>query len=305
MTGGRVPPITFLGDISHLCAWPRGAILNSMESSPSRETAVVSQMPAFALDDAPTLCAISIIATMLATMLHEGLGHAAVAIATLHTSGTLTSLAWSSTQDSRLVAAGGTLVNLAFALVFWLLLRASSNASPTLRFFFLITMSFNLLTGTGYFFYSGVSNFGDWAQVIQGLQAHWLWRVGLIVLGIVSYYGAILVIGSNIVRYMGVALNDARRFRRLTWLPYFSAIVIDGVAGLFNPFGIRYVFLSALAATAGGQSGLLWLRYYIPRSIQPGPDNQPIPRSYTWILFSIACGAIFVGVFGPGVHLGG
>ena len=242
---------------------------------------------------------------MLSTMLHEGLGHAAVAIATLHASGTLTSLAWSSAHDTRLVAAGGTLVNLISALVFWLLLRAARNASPTLCFFFLIAMSFNLLTGTGYFFYSGVSDFGDWAQVIQGLQPHWLWRVGLVVLGIVSYYGAILVIGSSIVRYMGVPANNVRRFRRFTWLPYFSAIVIDGVAGLLNPFGMQYVFLSALAATAGGQCGLLWLRYYIPKSIQPGPNNQRIPRSYAWIVVAIVCAAIFIGVFGRGVHLGG
>lgn len=257
------------------------------------------------LDDAPTICAISILACMLCTMLHEGLGHAAVAIATLHASGTLTSLAWSSVQESRLVAAGGTLVNLASALAFWLLLRAAQNARPALRFFLLITMSFNLLTGTGYFFYSGVSNFGDWAQVIEGLPHHGLLRIALVILGIASYYGAILVIGSSIVRYMGAPLSDTRRFRRLTWLPYFSAIVIDGIAGLFNPFGMRYVFLSALAATAGGQSGLLWLRYYIPRSIQAGSNKQPIPRSYAWIVVALVCAAIFIAVFGPGVHLNG
>ncbi|HEX5233832.1 MAG TPA: hypothetical protein VFW25_00735 [Silvibacterium sp.] len=265
----------------------------------------IVEKQAAALDDSATLCAISVLACMLSTMLHEGLGHAAVAITTLNASGTLTSLAWSSTQDSRLVAAAGTLVNLASALVFWLLLRAARNANPALRFFFLITMSFNLLTGTGYFFYSGVSNFGDWAQVIDGLQPHWLWRTGLIVLGVITYYLAIRIIGGSIVRYMGVPLSNARRFRRLTWLPYFSAIVIDGVAALFNPFGMRYVFLSALAATAGGHSGLLWLRYYIPRSIQPGGDGLPVLRSYAWIIVAVICAAVFIGVFGPGVHLAG
>jgi hypothetical protein len=257
------------------------------------------------LDDPLTVCAISILACMLSTMLHEGLGHAAVAIATLHASGTLTSLAWSSTHDSRLVASGGTIVNLTSALVFWLLLRAAQNTRPALRFFFLIAMSFNLLSGTGYFFYSGVSNFGDWAQVIEGLRPHWLLRVGLVILGIIAYYGAIVMIGSAIVRQMSVPVGDGRRFRRLTWLPYFSAIVIDGVAGLLNPFGMRYVILSALAATAGGNCGLLWLRYYIPRSIQPGSNNQPIPRSYSWITVALVCAAIFIGVFGPGVHLRG
>jgi hypothetical protein len=280
-------------------------MLDAMKSTLAPAKQQVTPTRAVALDDIPTVCAMSVLACMLSTMLHEGLGHAALAKATLHASGTLTSLAWSSAQDSRLVAAGGTLVNLTSALVFWLLLRGARNASAALRFFFLITMSFNLLTGTGYFFYSGVANFGDWAQVIQGLQPHWLWRAGLVVLGIVSYYGAILVIGSSIVRHMGVSLSDGRRFRRLTWLPYFSAIVIDGVAGLFNPFGMRYVFLSALAATAGGQSGLLWLRHYIPQSLRPGPDNQPIPRSYPWLVVAVLCAAIFIGVFGPGIHLRG
>lgn len=257
-----------------------------------------------ALDDAPTICAIGVIAIMLSTMLHEGLGHAAVAIATLHASGTLTSLAWSSAQDSRLVLAGGTIVNLVAAFVFWLLLRASKNARPSVRFFFLISMAFNLLAGTGYFFYSGVSNFGDWAGVITGLQPHWLLRTALVVVGVASYYGANVLIGTSTVRFMGVATSDARRFRRLLWFPYFAALIIDGIAGIFNPFGWQYVFLSALAATAGGNCGLLWLRHYIPKRIQPGKPVV-ISRSYAWITVAAVLAVIFVVVFGPGVHLEG
>lgn len=257
------------------------------------------------LDDPPTICAISVIACMLSTMLHEGLGHAVTAVVMLHASGTLTSLAWSSEQNSRLVDAGGTLVNLLTALVFWLLLRSGRRVRPSVRFFFLITMSFNLLSGTGYFFYSGVANFGDWAQVIAGLHPHALLRVGLVVLGVASYYGAIVLIGSSLMRRMSVARGDVRRFRRLLWLPYFSAIVIDGIAGVFNPFGWQYVFLSALAATAGGNSGLLWLRNYIPRSVQPGPDSRVIGRSYAWIAVATVLAVAFIVVFGPGVHING
>ena len=252
-------------------------------------------------DDAPTVCAISILAAMLTTMLHEGVGHAAVAMATLHASGTLTSLAWSSTRDSRLVLAGGTLVNLASGLVFWLLLR-TTHARPTLRFFLLLSMAFNLLTGTGYFFFSGVSNFGDWASFIEGLRPFWLWRVGLVLLGILSYYGAIRLIGTSLVRGMGVSLADVARFRRLTWAPYLAAIVIDCVAGLFNPIGIQYVLLSAFAASAGGHSGMVWMYHYIPKSTRPGPP-QMIPRSYLWIAAAVALGLVFIVVFGPGVRL--
>jgi len=59
-------------------------------------------------DDALTVCAISLLSAMLANVVHEGLGHGAVALMTGAQSGVLTTVAWSSAFDSRLVAAGGT-----------------------------------------------------------------------------------------------------------------------------------------------------------------------------------------------------
>jgi len=58
-------------------------------------------------DDALTVCAISLLSAMLANVVHEGLGHGAVALMTGAQSGVLTTVAWSSAFDSRLVAAGG------------------------------------------------------------------------------------------------------------------------------------------------------------------------------------------------------
>ncbi len=266
---------------------------------PMSDTASVD--PLAPQDDLPTLCAISILAVVLSTMLHEGIGHAAIAIATLHASGTLTSLAWSSPQDSRLVLAGGTLVNLAAGIVFWFLLRIT-QPRPALRLFLLLSMAFNLLTGAGYFFFSGVSNFGDWADFIQGLHPAWLWHLGLIVVGILAYYASILLIGTSLIRRMGAPLSDASRFRRLTLIPYFTAIVTATLAGLLNPLGMKYVLLSAVASTAGGLSGLCWMRPYIPKKITPGPA-QFVPRSYSWIALSLVFGLIFIFVFGPGVRL--
>ena len=66
------------------------------------------------------MCAISLLAAILSNLLHEGLGHAATALLTGTKSGLLTAVAWSSDSDSRLVAAGGTLANLAASIVFGL-----------------------------------------------------------------------------------------------------------------------------------------------------------------------------------------
>ena len=155
-------------------------------------------------DDILTICAISVLAAIVANVVHEGLGHAATALLTGTQSGVLTTVAWSSNFDSRLVAAGGTLANLTAALIFWIVLRGATGASVRLRYFLLLSLAFNLFSGTGYFFFSGVTNFGDWAVVIAGLQAHWLWRWLLVVVGIAAYYGAVLLVGSGLVRYVGV-----------------------------------------------------------------------------------------------------
>ena len=144
-------------------------------------------------------------------------------------------------------------------------MRSAKHASLPTRYFLLITCAFNLFTGTGYFFFSGVTNFGDWAAVISGLHLHWLWRALLVVVGACSYFAAVMVVGIGFVRYAGIPRHQQGRLRKFTILPYLSAILLASVAGLLNPLGIQLLWQSALPATAGGQSGLLWLQYYIPR----------------------------------------
>jgi len=265
------------------------------------ETAIHN--PVAPTDDLLTICAISVIASMLGTMLHEGLGHGAVALLTGARSGTLSTVAWSSDFDSRLVAAGGTLVNLAAGFLFWVALRAAHNTSAGTRFFLFIACAFNLFTGTGYFFFSGVTDFGDWAAVIDGMHPHWLWRVLLVVVGMAAYYGAMLVVGTSLVRYLGVPISERARFRRLTMLPYVAALVLDAVAAIRNPVGIRLVFESALAATAGANCGLLFMRYYIPKRTLPGPNTQLIQRSYAWITVAFVFALVFILILGPGIRV--
>ncbi len=263
----------------------------------------VNPLAVQANDDVLTVVAISFVAEMFADVLHEGLGHAAVALLTGAKSGVLSTVAWSSEGDSRLVAAGGTLANLAAALVFWIALRKVTRGSVRLRFFLLTSLAFNLFAGTGYFFFSGVTNFGDWAAVIDGLPTHWLWRSLLVVGGIASYYGAVLVVGTGLVRYVGVPRDDLRRLRKLTWIPYFSAVVLLCVAGLLNPIGFQLVWQSALPAAAGTHSGLLWLMYYIPRGTVPERGSDGIGRSHVWIIAAVVLSFVFVFVLGRGITL--
>jgi hypothetical protein len=263
----------------------------------------VSPASVQANDDVLTVCAISLLAEILANVLHEGLGHAATALLTGTKSGVLTTVAWSSDFDSRLVAAGGTLANLAAAIVFWIALPSVTGGSVRLRLFLLTSLAFNLFAGTGYFLFSGVTNFGDWAAVIAGLPAHRLWRAVLVVAGIALYHGAVLVVGTGLVRYVGVPRNAPLRLRRLTFIAYFSSVLLLSAGGLLNPIGIQLVWQSALPGAAGAHSGLLWLRHYIPKGTVPERRSDVIDRNYAWIIVAAALSLVFILVLGRGIAL--
>ena len=221
----------------------------------------------------------------------------------LFRSGVLSTVAWSSVFNSRLIAAGGTLVNIAAGLILWLALRLAEGASAQWRFFLFTSLAFNLSTGTGYFFFSGVTDFGDWSTVIAGMSPHWLWRVLLIMVGIAAYYTAVRIVGVALVRYVGVQQNNLSRMQRLTLLPYLSTVFLLCTAGFMNPIGIQLVWQSALPAAAGAQCGLLWMRYYIPKSIVPERGTEVICRSYTWIAVALFLSLAFIFVLGRGIPL--
>ena len=58
---------------------------------------------------------------------------------------------------------------------------------------------------------------------------HWLWRTLLVVVGAASYYAAVLVVGIEVVRYVGIPRNQQGRLRKLTMVPYLSAILLESV----------------------------------------------------------------------------
>ena len=249
-----------------------------------------------------TVVAISGLAAIVANVLHEGVGHALIALLTGTPSGVLSTVAWSSPHDTRLVAAGGTLVNLVAGCAFWLALRATRHASSHVRLFLFLCATFNLLTGTGYFLFSGLTNFGDWAIVIAGLQPAWAWRALLIVGGAVGYFVALSLVGEALVSFVGVRADDVARIRTLTLVPYLTAIALFGIAGSLNPLGFPLVWQSALPATAGANAGLLWLRYYVPRRARV-ERSEPIEMSWPWIASATLAALVFILVLGRGLTL--
>jgi len=162
-------------------------------------------------------------------------------------------------------------------------------------------MARNLLTGTGYFFFSGVTNFGDWAAVIRGLQPHWIWRLGLTLLGVASYYAS-MVGGGEQTKAIHAKDESSHRLRRLSWTPYFTDGILAGVAGVFNPAGLFYVIASALPSTLGANAGLLSLPSMMRKwRVNAEDEVAPIRRSIAWITAGAIAGLLFIFELGRGI----
>jgi hypothetical protein len=257
-------------------------------------------MPVSAKDDRLTLIAISALACILQDVLHEGLGHGATAWLSGARTVTMSTVAMQCDIDTRWISANGTLVNLLFAAIFWLLLRSPQRYGPATHYFLVLAMAGNLFTGTGYFFFSGVTNFGDWAAVIRGLQPHWMWQLGLVAVGVATYYAAMLVVASGLNPFLSRD-EGPRRLRGLCRTPYFTDGILAGLGGLLNPAGLFYVIASALPSTLGANAGLLSLPSLMRRRSPAEEPVGPIEFSTAWVATGIVACLLFIFVLGRGL----
>lgn len=240
-------------------------------------------------------------------MLHEGVGHGGACLLSGGTPLAVSTVHMECSVDTRLVAAGGTLANFAAAALFFVFARCARRF-PRARFFCWLSMTVNLLTATGYFLFSGIGGFGDWALFIKGLGPEWVLRLALVVVGAVTYMIAARfsllelrpMIGSDKEKRIARAV-------RLMRIPYFAGGALACIAGAFNPVGWYLVALSAAASTFGGTSALVWSGNWLKdtRRIPLGSEPEPsfITRSWSWIALAIATAIPFVLLIGPGVRL--
>ena len=247
-----------------------------------------------------TVIAISAIACIVQDVVHEGLGHGVTAWLSGAHRETMSTVALQSDISTRWISANGTLFNLLFAGIFWLLLLRPKHYGPATRYFLVLAMAGNLFTATGYFLFSGVTDFGDWAAVIQGLNPHWAWRLGLVLVGAASYYGSMLVVRTGLIPF-DCRQKNPPRLRELCWTPYFTDGILAGIGGLLNPLGWFYVIASALPSTLGANAGLWSLPGMIRRSSRSEDQVGNIERGPAWIAMGAVASVLFVFVLGRGI----
>jgi hypothetical protein len=263
--------------------------------------------PEPAAADAPTVAAIGVVAYALGNIIHEALGHGGACLLSGKAPIAVSTVAMRCSADTRLVDAGGTVANFAAGALFFGLCRFG-RWSPRIYFFFWLCMTINLLTATGYFLFSGVGGFGDWAEFIKGLGPDWLLRLTLVVVGALSYVTAVRFSLLELRPLIGSEKEArVRRAFRLMLIPYLAGGTLACIAGAFNPDGWILIALSAAASTFGGTSALAWSANWLrdARRIPLGSWNRPRPitRSWLWIAIGLVTAIVFIGLIGPSVRL--
>jgi len=262
--------------------------------------------------DPLTIVAIALLAYVIGDVLHEAVGHGGacllvggrpLVLSTVHFECDSHAVgAW----GERLIAAGGTLVNLgAGALVVLVRRRAAASTSGTVTWFLWLLMAVNLLSGTGYFLFSGVGGIGDWADFVRGIGPAWVTRLGLTVLGGVTYWLVVVRALRALDPFLsGDGEERVRSATRMTLPAYLAGGILSCIAGLLNPVGMVLVAISAAAASFGDTSGLAWMPQLLhgKRAAASGGTQRLVQRSWGWIVGGAMAAAVFVLVLGPGVR---
>jgi len=243
---------------------------------------------------------------MLGNILHEGLGHGGACMLSGGHPLALSSVDFECSADTRLVMAGGTLVNLLAGALFFVLGRLVSRQHPRLKFFLWLAMAVNLFSGTGYFLFSGIGGIGDWNDFVRGLGPQLPWRIGLTVLGVLTYAAAAWV---NLMELRPFIGSDGQRYSRawpMLTVAYSTGGIVMCIAGAFNPRGAILILISAAASTFGGSSGLLWATQWLKSKsvVSLGSIERPIVihRSWLWTVLAAVTTITFVAVLGPSIR---
>ncbi|HEX8917248.1 MAG TPA: hypothetical protein VF898_01990, partial [Chloroflexota bacterium] len=254
--------------------------------------------------DILTLVVLSASAYMLAVALHELLGHGLACFMVhgqvLELGAFYVNCGFNGLSDLaiRWVVFAGPLVSLLIGVVAFILLPNVPASRPQLQYFIWLLGALGLMTFTGYILFSGVSGLGDFGTsregLIYGASPEWLWRVLETLVEVATYYGVVRFSAHEMDSIIGGSGREpVRRAQRIAMIAYFSGAVVSLLIGLLNPLGIVLLLSSAVAASLGGTSGLLWMMQLLNRKREDATPPFQLARSWTWITAGLLGLAIY------------
>jgi hypothetical protein len=250
-----------------------------------------------------TVIAIAMLAYVVTVAFHELGGHGGACVAFGGVARTLGAYYFAcddrgmSSAHVRLVAAAGNTANLVMAAIAFPLVKQARSWYG--KWFWWLVFTVSLLDWSGYFLFSGFSGIGDWggepSGVFHGIAPRWVWRIALVVAGVLLYVASAVMAARQLRHFV----QSATQATRIALSAYFAGGLLALLVGLLNPVGAAVILASALASSLGGTSGLLWLT-----RMPAGFDNNALPsnrigRSWGWIIASLVVILLFALVLGP------
>jgi hypothetical protein len=253
-------------------------------------------------DNAVVVGALGVLAYAASMMTHEALGHGVYCFAAGgHNTGLTPWLEQCSLHPVGIEAAGPGL-QFSAGLLAWLGLRLVSPHASRLRYFPWLYMVFALYIASGYVAFSGVTNFGDAAVIIAGLQPPIVWRGVLILVGAAAYYLSMRATALELERFAGTD-RGANRLSRLVFIPYVVVGIFACCTAAVNKTMPGTEIGMAVASSFGAGFGLLRL----PAMQRSVPSEAPRSSVYlgwsvAWVLAAAVVAAAFLIFLGPGMQ---
>ena len=262
--------------------------------------------------DLLTVVALAVVLMVIGAFTHEVIGHGGAAL--LAGAGDLSVSSSQASYDvtsvtataNRWIAAAGPLANFVLGLASLFVLRRITFKSGRDQYFVWLLGHGNLFAAAGYGLAFAFLPFGDWDQVVAGLAAEGVWRSLISILSIVVSFMTLAHATRTLVPFAGQ--DPGKRKRRvalLTVVPYVVEGVLSMAIAAFGTHDLFLVFLSAGAASFGGDVFLLWVNFVLPRLKNVTALETPlgVKRSYLWLGLAVVAFLFDMFVLGPGARV--
>lgn len=252
----------------------------------------------FGLDSPVTISAIGIGAYILAVILHQIVGHTLFCLITGGNVTLLTSVYFQCDSNNILSNAAAPAVNFAAGILLFIISKAKSNLTIHAHFFLLIASAFNLFWGSGSLIYSGITNSGDWSYAINSLEPVWIWKLVLLVSGIISYLIAAKIV---IVKVRELTLGNQERIPKLLLIPYLSAGISACIAAWLYVQDTLIAFKDASPQIFIYSIGFLFILQKARKKTVGFSNYTPVTRHLVLIFFVAIVYSLFLLIFGRGI----
>jgi len=249
--------------------------------TPHSTPKVTPHSPASAQDALGVVCC-GALAFVISSIAHEAVGHGGMALFTGAKITRLSSVLFSAAPAGSIVDAGGPLMNFLLAGGAAFLYRRKSSTSGYVHLLVVALIAINLFWGFGYFIYSGITQKGDWGFLFEHAASASIWRVALVVVGVVGYARSATAIRRMLLPFAQERCGEfpARSLFRTSILLYIAAGATCCGATLFYRGPVAPALHESALESFGGFIGLATIAF---RKIAETPTRSIIiPPNYLW-----------------------